>query len=223
MLRTRLFAWHRELQDVHHRLEKALKDARKAIRRGERAQALKPELRIFCYTFCSALGSHHRSEDDHFFPALLRQAPELAPAIARLRREHEVLARLLARLPARARRSAHLTAAALPADQRGQGHDEGPLRLRGRLAHPGAARLRRPGERRPVHVRRRLTGRAHDPWKPSCGRLTVRQARCNARRSSRWRRSTPSSRSTRWMRAATVLRCTPSTAAVSAIDDSASR
>lgn len=96
MLRTRLFAWHRELQDVHHRLEKALKDARKAIRRGERAQALKPELRIFCYTFCSALGSHHRSEDDHFFPALLRQAPELAPAIARLRREHEVLARLLA-------------------------------------------------------------------------------------------------------------------------------
>ncbi|MFF4418671.1 hemerythrin domain-containing protein [Streptosporangium sp. NPDC001559] len=96
MLRKRIFAWHRELQDVHHRLEKALEDARRAIRSGERAQSLKPELRDFCYTFCSALGSHHRSEDSDFFPALLQQMPELEPTIARLGREHEVLARLLA-------------------------------------------------------------------------------------------------------------------------------
>ncbi|WP_157252854.1 hemerythrin domain-containing protein [Nonomuraea typhae] len=96
MLRNRIFAWHRELQDVHHRLEKALKDARRAIRSGERAQSLKPELRDFCYTFCAALGSHHRSEDSDFFPALLHQLPELEPTITRLGREHEVLARLLA-------------------------------------------------------------------------------------------------------------------------------
>lgn len=95
MPRTRVFAWRRELRDVHHRLERALEDARRAIRSGERAQALKPELRDFCYTFCSALGSHHRSEDSDFFPALLRQMPELEPTIARLAREHEVLARLL--------------------------------------------------------------------------------------------------------------------------------
>ncbi|MEU6726605.1 hemerythrin domain-containing protein [Nonomuraea wenchangensis] len=62
----------------------------------ERAQSLKPELRDFCYTFCSALGSHHRSEDSDFFPALLERLPELEPTIARLGREHEVLARLLA-------------------------------------------------------------------------------------------------------------------------------
>ena len=98
MLRNRIFAWHRELQDVHHRLEKALEDARRAIRSGERSQSLKPELRDFCYTFCSALGSHHRSEDSDFFPALLQQMPELEPTIARLGREHEVLARLLADL-----------------------------------------------------------------------------------------------------------------------------
>ncbi|MET9064410.1 hemerythrin domain-containing protein [Streptosporangium sandarakinum] len=96
MLRNRIFAWHRELQDVHHRLEKVLEDARRAIRSGERAQSLRPELRDFCYTFCSALGSHHRSEDSDFFPALLQQMPELEPTIARLGREHEVLARLLA-------------------------------------------------------------------------------------------------------------------------------
>ncbi|MFI6538658.1 hemerythrin domain-containing protein [Nonomuraea sp. NPDC050547] len=95
MLSNRIFAWHRELQDVHHRLERALEDARRAIRSGERAQSLKPELRDFCYTFCTALGSHHRSEDSDFFPALLRQMPELEPTIARLSREHETLARLL--------------------------------------------------------------------------------------------------------------------------------
>ncbi|MBN6057438.1 hemerythrin domain-containing protein, partial [Nonomuraea sp. RK-328] len=96
MLRNRIFAWHLELQRVHHRLEKALEEARKAIRSGNRAQALKPELRDFCYTFCAALGSHHRSEDAVFFPALLGQMPDLEPAITRLSREHQVLAELLA-------------------------------------------------------------------------------------------------------------------------------
>lgn len=96
MVRDRVFAWHLELQSVHHRLEKALEGARRAIRDGERAKALTPELRVFCYTFCSALGSHHRSEDAEFFPALLARMPELEPVIARLTREHELLARLLA-------------------------------------------------------------------------------------------------------------------------------
>ncbi|NUW42596.1 hemerythrin domain-containing protein [Nonomuraea rhodomycinica] len=96
MLRNRVFAWHLELQNVHHRLERALEDARRAIRSGNRAQALKPELRDFCYTFCSALGSHHRSEDAVLFPALLERMPDLEPAITRLTREHQVLARLLA-------------------------------------------------------------------------------------------------------------------------------
>ncbi|MEV4459453.1 hemerythrin domain-containing protein [Microbispora sp. NPDC049633] len=98
MLRNRIFAWHLELRTVHHRLEKALEEARKAIREGDRAAALKPELREFCYTFCSALGSHHRSEDAEFFPVLLEQMPELEPVITRLTREHEVLSRLLAEL-----------------------------------------------------------------------------------------------------------------------------
>ncbi|MET9341235.1 hemerythrin domain-containing protein [Nonomuraea sp. NPDC003804] len=96
MLRNRVFAWHLELKNVHQRLEKALEEARKAIREGNRASALKPELREFCYTFCSAMGSHHRSEDAEFFPALLEQMPELEPIITQLTREHEVLSQLLA-------------------------------------------------------------------------------------------------------------------------------
>ncbi|NRQ35955.1 hemerythrin domain-containing protein [Nonomuraea sp. NN258] len=93
--RDRVFAWHRELRDVHHRLEQALEDVARALREGNRAGALKPELRRFCYTFCAALGSHHRSEDAAFFPALLRRMPELEPVITALTREHEVLSRLL--------------------------------------------------------------------------------------------------------------------------------
>ncbi|MGN9847095.1 hemerythrin domain-containing protein [Nonomuraea sp. H19] len=96
MRRNRIFSWHLELQSVHHRLEKALEEARRSIRSGKRAQTLKPELRSFCYTFCSALGSHHGSEDTDFFPTLLKQMPELEPVITRLRRDHQVLAQLLA-------------------------------------------------------------------------------------------------------------------------------
>ncbi|SEM92243.1 hemerythrin domain-containing protein [Nonomuraea pusilla] len=95
MLRNRLFAWHLELRNVHRRLEKALEEARDALREGDRAAVLKPELLQFCYTFCSALGTHHRSEDAAFFPALLKQNPALEPIITALTREHEGLSRLL--------------------------------------------------------------------------------------------------------------------------------
>ncbi|MFD7667493.1 hemerythrin domain-containing protein [Streptomyces sp. NPDC059788] len=95
MSRNRIVAWHLELQSVHHRLEKALEDARGAIRAGKRVQTLAPELRGFCYNFCSALGSHHRSEDAEFFPVLLKQMPELEPAITALTYHHQVLAQLL--------------------------------------------------------------------------------------------------------------------------------
>ncbi|OLT27061.1 hypothetical protein BJF79_42885 [Actinomadura sp. CNU-125] len=95
MSRERIFAWHLELQAVHHRLEKALEDARAAIRSGKRAPVLAPELRDFCYDFCSALGRHHRSEDSDFFPALLARMPELETAVTHLVRHHEVLAELL--------------------------------------------------------------------------------------------------------------------------------
>ncbi|MFD7663468.1 hemerythrin domain-containing protein [Streptomyces sp. NPDC059788] len=93
--RERITAWNRELQSVHHRLEKALEEARDAIRNGTRTQTLSPDLRSFCYNFCSALGQHHRSEDAEFFPTLLEQMPELEPAITSLTQHHQVLAQLL--------------------------------------------------------------------------------------------------------------------------------
>ncbi|OKI06218.1 hypothetical protein A6A06_37590 [Streptomyces sp. CB02923] len=95
MSRDRIFAWHLELQSVHHRLEKSLEEARGAIRSGKRIESLSPDLRYFCYNFCSALGTHHKSEDAEFFPVLLKQVPQLAPAITQLTRQHQVLADLL--------------------------------------------------------------------------------------------------------------------------------
>ncbi|GIH66393.1 hemerythrin domain-containing protein [Microbispora siamensis] len=96
MPRDRVHAWDLELQNAHHRLEQALEQARVSILSGKNAKASKPDLRSHCYTFCAALGSHHRSEDDGFFPALVRQMPELRPVIERLTRDHRRLARLLA-------------------------------------------------------------------------------------------------------------------------------
>ncbi|NYI08251.1 nitroreductase/quinone reductase family protein [Allostreptomyces psammosilenae] len=58
------------------------------------------ELRRHCLTFCDALRVHHTGEDVGAFPELERRHPELGPALARLREEHAVLARLLAELQA---------------------------------------------------------------------------------------------------------------------------
>jgi hemerythrin-like domain-containing protein len=96
MPRDRVHAWDLELQNAHHRLERAVDRVRVSLLAGKQVEAIKPDLRARCHTFCAALGSHHRSEDDGFFPALLGQAPELRPVIERLARDHRRLARLLA-------------------------------------------------------------------------------------------------------------------------------
>ncbi|WP_433462446.1 nitroreductase/quinone reductase family protein [Spirillospora sp. CA-128828] len=56
------------------------------------------QLRVNCLTLCQGLGNHHMGEDTQLFPLLEREHPELAPALARLRDEHEVVAELLGEL-----------------------------------------------------------------------------------------------------------------------------
>jgi len=71
------------------------------IIRGEVAAAaprLGAQLRINCLTFCQGLEFHHRVEDGGMFPALGDRHPELDAVFARLRREHERMAVLLAEL-----------------------------------------------------------------------------------------------------------------------------
>ncbi|WP_024874988.1 nitroreductase/quinone reductase family protein [Saccharomonospora piscinae] len=56
------------------------------------------QLRINCLTLCQGLRHHHTGEDEGTFPVVETHHPELAPALRRLRAEHETLARLLGEL-----------------------------------------------------------------------------------------------------------------------------
>jgi len=53
------------------------------------------QLRVNCLSLCQGLGNHHLGEDTMLFPALERAHPDLAPALARMRDEHEVVKGLL--------------------------------------------------------------------------------------------------------------------------------
>lgn len=73
-----------------------------ALIRAEIAAADAPnlilQLRINCLSLCQGLHHHHTAEDNGMFPALEAAHPELAEPLARLRREHAVVAELLERL-----------------------------------------------------------------------------------------------------------------------------
>ncbi|MGP4099642.1 nitroreductase/quinone reductase family protein [Nonomuraea sp. KM90] len=68
---------------------------REAATSGPRLTA---QLRVNCLTMCHGLEVHHSREDGFMFPTLEQRYPELAPVMARLRAEHEVVARLLREL-----------------------------------------------------------------------------------------------------------------------------
>nr|WP_246247595.1 hemerythrin domain-containing protein [Cellulomonas septica] len=53
---------------------------------------------LYCWGFCAALEGHHRSEDDHLFPLLLRAHPDLAPVVGQLRQDHRMIDHLLGSL-----------------------------------------------------------------------------------------------------------------------------
>ncbi|WP_238013116.1 hemerythrin domain-containing protein [Dactylosporangium sp. AC04546] len=53
-----------------------------------------------CLAFCAALTRHHRAEDEGLFAELVRVRPGLAPAVAKLMEDHQLIAMLLARVEA---------------------------------------------------------------------------------------------------------------------------
>ncbi|MGW5688609.1 nitroreductase/quinone reductase family protein [Nonomuraea sp. NPDC003754] len=94
---ARVRAFGDELVRVHGWLRDELAKVRKGAAQG---QGLSAELRAHCLTFCEALHFHHGAEDNVAFPHLEETHPELADALARLRREHTVVAGLIRRLRA---------------------------------------------------------------------------------------------------------------------------
>lgn len=58
------------------------------------APDLAQQLRTRCLSFCTALSRHHLGEDAAVFPPIAEQFPALAPAIAQLAEQHQVVAEL---------------------------------------------------------------------------------------------------------------------------------
>jgi hemerythrin-like domain-containing protein len=92
--KNRLIAWNRELAAAHQRLRQALRVIRDAL--GTRnAESARADILLYCHGFCAALSGHHASEDAALFPELSARHPRLAPTIAKLVQDHEMIAGLL--------------------------------------------------------------------------------------------------------------------------------
>ncbi|GGN60579.1 cation-binding protein [Streptomyces albiflavescens] len=65
---------------------------------GTAGASLGAQLRVNCLTLCQGLHNHHTGEELGIFPLLADRHPALAPALDRLRQEHERIAELLEEL-----------------------------------------------------------------------------------------------------------------------------
>jgi hemerythrin-like domain-containing protein len=88
-------ALSRELTEIHDELRQSLRQLRAGLAGGGQPAR---SLRAHCAGFCAALARHHGAEDSTTFPLLARQAPELAPVLAQLQADHQVIAGILRRV-----------------------------------------------------------------------------------------------------------------------------
>ncbi|MET9384649.1 nitroreductase/quinone reductase family protein [Streptomyces sp. NPDC002928] len=82
------------LKVVHDAFRRELALIRKEMSSGD-GGTLGAQLRVNCLAFCQGLHNHHTGEDMAMFPFLADRHPEFAPALARLREEHERIAVLV--------------------------------------------------------------------------------------------------------------------------------
>lgn len=97
MSTDRIAAWGAELRQVHHKLRRALALARAGLDGGDPGEVT-ADLLLFCHGFCAALTGHHRAEDGSLFPEVLRQRPDLAPVVAKLSQDHNMIDHLIGNL-----------------------------------------------------------------------------------------------------------------------------
>jgi hypothetical protein len=91
-----------ELVRVHDGLRAELRALREAAARGEVHERDGRPLLAHCVAFCTALTRHHTGEDDHAFPALAGQFPDLAPLIRKLEEDHQLIGMVIGRIEAAA-------------------------------------------------------------------------------------------------------------------------
>ena len=97
---ARLIAWSAELRGVHARLREALALTQRALEAGEPAEPATRDLLLFCHGFCAALTAHHEGEDQHLFPAVAEQYPQLGDTLRKLQQDHSMISYLLGGLQA---------------------------------------------------------------------------------------------------------------------------
>jgi hemerythrin-like domain-containing protein len=82
------------LVEVHDWLRVELAKLRQQVDDGLTPELGAADLRTHCLSFCTALKRHHTGEDMGVFPMLAKQFPALAPALAKLGEDHQVVAQL---------------------------------------------------------------------------------------------------------------------------------
>jgi deazaflavin-dependent oxidoreductase (nitroreductase family) len=80
---------------VHDNFRDELARIRDEMRKSSTGAPLGAQLRVNCLTFCQGLHNHHTGEDTALFPFVADRHPDAAPALARLREEHERIAELV--------------------------------------------------------------------------------------------------------------------------------
>lgn len=80
-----------ELKSLREQADRLVEGSAEKIERT--APDLGRQMRAHCLDFCGALTKHHGGEDMAVFPALAKQFPALAPALAQLGAEHQSVAR----------------------------------------------------------------------------------------------------------------------------------
>ncbi|MFG2371259.1 nitroreductase/quinone reductase family protein [Streptomyces sp. NPDC048504] len=83
---------------VHDAFRRELALIRDELTTGTTTTTLGAQLRVNCLTFCQGLHNHHTGEDTVLFPLIAERHPASAPALTRLREEHERIAALVEEL-----------------------------------------------------------------------------------------------------------------------------
>jgi len=96
MDRVRLAAWGTELRRMHEGLRRRLDQIRPDV--GGAADLLAEDVQSHCVGLCSWITEHHTTEDARLFPMVLDAYPELAPVIARLQEDHDLISSMVVEL-----------------------------------------------------------------------------------------------------------------------------
>lgn len=92
-----------QLADAHDELRARIREIRAGLGQGLLRE---DALLTHCLAFCTALTVHHQGEDDGMFAQLLRERPDLAPAVDKLVADHALISSILGQVRDLAARAA---------------------------------------------------------------------------------------------------------------------